>query len=1106
MSARRLAISLLLLAGCSQSLPSTPAVDLTKVVVAQFDPANPIPVLRLVPTPTALVQDPATGDIIPSLVAPAPCEGASTKACLAFAKGGWPAATPITLYFSNALDPTTLTKGIVLLRVRPDGAPVPVPLAAENFAITMRTPPPTTCQTGGNGSNPPRMYQATDPSPGASAGVQVTITPTPPLQSGAAYALFVVSSTTGGLRGVGGSGVQPTALFSILNVPQEQAPVTADGTINDALLRGQVQSQVLAELFGGRLATDLNAAEAMQFQQAVTENARSLYALYAFFDGLITPLAKAGVVDRRALAFANAWTTSGAVDFDLQHQSVPFPNDQLLTRLSTVARTVLPALPATDPTLTSTTQALFQAINATLDGFSTTAPIALPLTADVDPLSIDPTPATPCTDDDCKIVMYPLDRPADYGGRVAGPGVPLIVLTSSAVASIHPASIAVVPAVPLQPNTDYVVAVKRGLKGTGMPELPLVPGQIFDLFKLKSPFVDMAGNVADIPTSSTSTTVTLKLALQCTTATTGRLAPNAVVNGLAALLETKGAHARFEQVFEVLEAAPKSIPRTELLSAFSYKTQSITQVVNQAREAIFSTSGWERLLGAEPTRVEEVFALNPSQVVGAMNIVGSFCVSLCQAGLTAPVAPTSCVNASGQPNPALANTQLCQTSIQLLSGNIGGARYYRLHGYALQSGGPFEQRPGHTGTFSPDLFRSPRLVDIPMWVVTPVATSTPAGGFPVVVFQHGLGRAKEDGFFIANTIARSGRATVMIDLPLHGERASDLLRVISSSEAVPCATDPHEITCQTAPGAPPTMTDACTSTVPGNVCDGRRDPSGTGFLGVNLFATRDNFRQATVDQLTLLRALETESTPGGPLAYLNGAQVGYIGQSLGSITGGNLAAYVTPDQVAAFALNVGGGGLANNIITHTIEAISGGIFAGLKAAGVCILADPARPGRGCLPTPAFNQFLILAQWVLDPGDPLATSVAVKSPGTSVTRSQRILMQIAKPDLVVPNGSSFALAAAYGFKPDDTDPHFQVYDFTRDPASLQGSGCHGFLLGPICGRCTHQNPVEAVADGLCNTFGAQAQAVAFVTSGGQSIIDPLPGTVAISTTPCAKMCP
>lgn len=59
-------------------------------------------------------------------------------------------------------------------------------------------------------------------------------------------------------------------------------------------------------------------------------------------------------------------------------------------------------------------------------------------------------------------------------------------------------------------------------------------------------------------------------------------------------------------------------------------------------------------------------------------------------------------------------------------------------------------------------------VTIPLLITQPYEQNPPQGGWPVVIFQHGLSRNRGDLVFIADSLASHGIAGVAIDLPLHG--------------------------------------------------------------------------------------------------------------------------------------------------------------------------------------------------------------------------------------------------------------------------------------------------------------------------------------------------
>ncbi len=58
-------------------------------------------------------------------------------------------------------------------------------------------------------------------------------------------------------------------------------------------------------------------------------------------------------------------------------------------------------------------------------------------------------------------------------------------------------------------------------------------------------------------------------------------------------------------------------------------------------------------------------------------------------------------------------------------------------------------------------------------VVTPAPDNCGPGPYTTVLFQHGLGRSKEDAFTLANSLAKACLATLAIDAPFHGGRADE---------------------------------------------------------------------------------------------------------------------------------------------------------------------------------------------------------------------------------------------------------------------------------------------------------------------------------------------
>jgi hypothetical protein len=220
----------------------------------------------------------------------------------------------------------------------------------------------------------------------------------------------------------------------------------------------------------------------------------------------------------------------------------------------------------------------------------------------------------------------------------------------------------------------------------------------------------------------------------------------------------------------------------------------------------------------------------------------------------------------------------------------------------LANAGTSDERP-----FTPDLLPQGTL-NIEFLLCLPNSTTFP-GRRPVVVFQHGFTRNKDDMLALARNICARGFAVIGIDAVRHGA--------------------------QTQAGLNP-------NAFPGD--------SGTGFLNLqNLRLFRDYLRQTIANQMTLVRTLTT-----GQFAALTAANPPYVGNSLGGILGG-IALKVEPG-ISKGVLNVAGGrwtGIALNSAN-----LSPAVIDALRAQGL---------PQG---SPQFRQFFWIAQTVLDDADPI----------------------------------------------------------------------------------------------------------------------------------------
>ncbi|MCE9679552.1 lipase [Shewanella sp. AS1] len=149
----------------------------------------------------------------------------------------------------------------------------------------------------------------------------------------------------------------------------------------------------------------------------------------------------------------------------------------------------------------------------------------------------------------------------------------------------------------------------------------------------------------------------------------------------------------------------------------------------------------------------------------------------------------------------------------------------------------------------------------------------PTNGWPTTIAMHGLGGGKEMSLAYAGSYAAMGVATIAIDMPLHGERSFD-----ANGDGIyeVSATDPSF-------GALVGKPDAF--------------QNGNPLVFVNIessLSVRDNFRQATIDQLGLRAAL---TGLAGGLAQAQMPQMFDVtkisaqGLSLGAIVGTDFATY-----------------------------------------------------------------------------------------------------------------------------------------------------------------------------------------------------------------------
>jgi hypothetical protein len=281
---------------------------------------------------------------------------------------------------------------------------------------------------------------------------------------------------------------------------------------------------------------------------------------------------------------------------------------------------------------------------------------------------------------------------------------------------------------------------------------------------------------------------------------------------------------------------------------------------------------------------------------------------------------------------------------------------------------------------------------IPFVYLTPPG-SAPTGGWPLVIFQHGINGQKEQVAAVAGALTAANFAVIAIDLPLHGELA-----------------------------------------VPGHTSSSLW---GQDFIALGApLAARSSIQQAAAFNLDRLELIAASPGFATALAALPAPGIGapapgakYLSLSLGSIVGayylaGNTSLSAPPAPLYTSAtldgdmkglLNVAGARIA--YLLRDSVAFGPSIDAGLLAQGIA---------KG---SPSYIQFFLLTQTALDPVDPATMTTPLPnllSTDPLPSRlSRRILVQEATStsfdaagfptngDLVIPNESTRYFGNALG---------------------------------------------------------------------------------------------
>lgn len=722
-------------------------------------------------------------------------------------------------------------------------------------------------------------------------------------------------------------------------------------------------------------------------------------------------------------------TAGPQVEFDPSGSVIPFPNNLLIDPATGLVN--LPEQCNESPT----SKALREQVLNKLDGFGTyEVGIQATFTEPVDQASLAD-----------HVVLYKRVAGTSPVDPAAAQPVPVVLRTATTArasadcSTTTPVSaVQIIPMVPLDQKSVYTVALLSGIKTASGEDFG--PAFTWALIRQENPPVvlDDEGNVTVNRTPLEPTN------------------PDdlAQLRGISLLWN---AHA---QALAFLAA--KGVQRDDVLLAWEFKTQTTTDQLDPM------------VAGSPAANVYKDPALQVGSLTATLDRTTPPFV-LCDTAGGGPGTDNnvqcflkiSLGGAAGVPNNqiyATGNALCSQVGCANVGDVLGGA--FKSKQYTIDTPNAFDANAPIPGPWSDP--RDPAVVkdEVLQFIAFVPAGTPPSGGFPTVVYGHGLGSSKETLLAIGPQLAtpRSGLPTgfisIGIDFVGHGSRAVQ----ISDDAALGCS------------GAPaPTSAPQCFAP----------------FLSPNLAATRDGIRQSVLDlqgEIEMLKACgpstcATAATGAGSFK-IDPAHISYLGISLGSLIGATAVA--TKPELPAGVLDVGGAGWIDILENTETLAIRCQLVDGLIAAGV-LIGDTYDPGQGtglCTTDawkeqPSYQQFASIARWVLDPAD--------AANFTRMLAGRKTLLQEVVGDTVVPNIATDNLGALLQLTPLTADPAASATPtpsaaILTDPTAQKFVKYPSFTTPAPGNTFVHSSllrPANNNADGLLGTARLQTDAITYL---------------------------
>ncbi len=442
-----------------------------------------------------------------------------------------------------------------------------------------------------------------------------------------------------------------------------------------------------------------------------------------------------------------------------------------------------------------------------------------------------------------------------------------------------------------------------------------------------------------------------------------------------------------------------STASSDIILSWNFTTQSTSDVLAATRvqvQALAAVSGFSPTAAtASPLGAADIH-------IGSLNVPYYLKVSsTASSPSTDPTALGSCWNGMG----------------------AGGAGSCAAGPHITQYNASPDPAAGSTETI-------PMMVSIPKSIGA-CASGMPAGGWPIVIYQHGITTHRATMLAIADAMAGACMAVVAIDMPMHGLTGTEAL--VGGFKDIGGKERTFDLDL---------VTEDASGNTTASISDGVIDSSGKHFINLsNLLNTRDNVRQAVSDLFVLVDAINEGAITDGTNT-MDASKIYFLGHSLGAMVGTVFVALEPNVKASAFAF---GGASLPKILDGS--ATFGPIIAsGLAAKGV---------SKG---TADYEAFIGAAQTVVDSGDPANFATAAAA-GRGILFFEIVGGDSSPSDLVVPNrvpdgnDTSATVPAPLA----GTDPQLGLMGLTHVNTSQTGvnlklvtkfnSGSHASLLDP-----------------------------------------------------------